>query len=580
MVEWLNCEPFPDELTDALTMLAGQQFYEEFWTYTLLWCERSYVSNFPFLSLRDPNNEIIMVVTWEAPPGPDFPAKEFLRPFSSVTLKRDSVIRVHAASTRIEQCPFNITSELGSKERRFTSFIPRGMTSQRGAFGSRATMSEPPQSWNFDVLEAEGMGQLVQAIKLAVLDLQHQPVPLELEQYPTAEVLELARGIQWQAGSVRQGVSRKVKLASGSTNNSSLPKQRGIGIWSLPAEIKCMIIECLIPSEIRGLATADRVWADLTSAKLWHTYRIKDKADNRRSNTTAALQRRLDAIIGHPARLRALRTLIIGPCTWCWTPHLLHQLVLVIKQTPGLRDLRLEAETGMLRFAPVLQSPLLLSLIDVAQELHLTSFQCNFSLTGESSLMRFLESQPSIRNLHVTTNPANHPERYNASHFDPSTFLPSLETLGACDTHTFTWLLPGRPVSTVLLHVEALPSHKDMEAFVDVVSAAPVTALSLSTPHQIYPLQLQTLPKEASISKALAKVKHLSIVGEINLDAETRTFPWKAGSQLETLHIASKIHREMKSTFRETAHSSSLQKVVVHSFRDIVITRVVPDPEK
>ncbi|KAF8312313.1 hypothetical protein DL93DRAFT_2082170 [Clavulina sp. PMI_390] len=586
MVEWLNRKPLPDELRDALTMLAGQQFYEEFWTYTLLWlvhksditvsrwCERSYVSNFPFLSLRNPDNEIIMVVTWEAPPGPEFPAKEFLRPFSSVALKQDSVVRVHAASTRIEKCPFILTSGLGSRERKFASFMPRGTTSQHTTFKSPATTGGPPQSWKFDVLEVEGLNQLVQIIELAVLDIQHQPVELELEQYPTAEVVELARGIQWQAGSIPRGASRTLKPASGPPNKVSIQKQKGIGIWSLPAEIKLMIIECLPPSEIRGLATADRVWADLTSAKLWHTYRLKDSINTRKSNTTTTLQRRLNAILSHPARLRALRTLIIGPCTWCWTPDLLHQVVLVIKQAPGLQDLRLEAESGMLRFAPVLVSPILLSLIDISSEFHLISFQCNFSLTGESVLKRFLESQPSIKSLYITTNPVNYPERYNATYFDPLTFLPNLEALGACDTYTFTWLVPKRPVGTILLHLETLPPSKDMETFVNTVSVAPVTTLSLFGSPKILPLQLQALPKEASLLKALARVKHLSITGDVHLDAETRSLLWTASSQLETLHITAKIYEEMESIFKKVAKPSLLQKIMVHSYQEIVMARV------
>ncbi|KAF8305977.1 hypothetical protein DL93DRAFT_290488 [Clavulina sp. PMI_390] len=234
-----------------------------------------------------------------------------------------------------------------------------------------------------------------------------------------------------------------------------------------------MILSHLPHDSLHTMALLNSSWCLIVTPRIWVGFTIKD------STGADDLYHRVNSLIRFQSRMRSLRRLTIGPCTWRWTLPLLKAMVYVWRNSTRLSELFLES-LGLFETEKVGDfRALLLTLIECAPSLRLTTFKLEALVSNDSLLRQFLELQPSIKCLIgiFTDSESSH-------HFPPSSFLPQLTTLRLrrkCFP-TAIALVPNRPVTEVWLDTcgEVTKTQFDEGLLALQQSTTLLTSLSIS----------------------------------------------------------------------------------------------------
>ncbi|KAF8305980.1 hypothetical protein DL93DRAFT_2172338 [Clavulina sp. PMI_390] len=291
--------------------------------------------------------------------------------------------------------------------------------------------------------------------------------------YPLIELLRAAERLHWETtldDSIwRLNPTLELAPSSHSRLKISLPSL----LDSLPLELILMVVERLPHDSLRSVALLNRSWCQLVTPHLWHDFTIKD------GDTANHVPYRVNSLIRSQLRMRSIKRLTIGPCTWRWTSPLLSGMAHLWRNCPQLSELFLES-IGPYETERVGDfTALLLTLIECASSLRLTKFKLEVLLSDDSLLRRFLELQPTITHLIGVFMVQDDPHHFPSQHFLPN--LTSIRLRWKCFT-TATALVPGRPLAEVWLDTCDEVTQTEFEAGLCALqkSTACLTSLSIS----------------------------------------------------------------------------------------------------
>lgn len=241
---------------------------------------------------------------------------------------------------------------------------------------------------------------------------------------------------------------------------------------AFPSDIVLEVTKLLSPRDLSAFSLANSFCNDLANRQLWRTYRIE-------GHSYIELMERCDSLLRVPRRASYVLRLIVGPCTWTWNEDLVAKFSQVWQSVPRLLDLLLESpayDPYARKSLPMIGgdfAPLMRGLIDQSDRLRLHVFKCDAWLRPDSLLLRFLSTQPSIKELigvDVFTN--------RVPSLPPS-FLPLLEVIVCHIPATAELLCRSRPIHTLEIRQAPDPDY-DLGPFVDALGECAGTLTDVS----------------------------------------------------------------------------------------------------
>jgi len=235
----------------------------------------------------------------------------------------------------------------------------------------------------------------------------------------------------------------------------------------------------------------------MVERRLWCTFGI---CTHGKTGASRALKRCL-AILRNPRRARHISKLIVGPCTWVWTPALIQYISSVWRVVPRLKALMLEMptidHTDTTRGGEF--APLLRSLVKNGSHLRLEVFKYEGWLIPGSYLHQFLLTQTGLCHLIGV-------DMFPTRLVDcPQGFLPKLRFLVCEDPDIAIRLVPGRPIT--VLQIDKMLEAKEFQAICNALGECPGPLedirLSVSDSRISFTACLQALKPCLTSTKAL-----------------------------------------------------------------------------
>lgn len=238
---------------------------------------------------------------------------------------------------------------------------------------------------------------------------------------------------------------------------------------SFPTDIASIIVSFLDTNSLRSFSCISSRCNDIADRRLWSYFVISSKDEG----DTEELEARLYAVTRNPRRAQFIHSLVVGPCGWRWTAHLitlLHEAVKPARSVSSLTLLRSRAFPSKWgnEFSPVIRM-----LASMGSQLRLGSFEFNDWLDTSTSLVDFLATQPQLERL---VGLDVQPERMLHC---PSNFLPSLSALEPCWLGMAELLTPGRPIRKLVISCDKAIAA-NLSARLDVASRSSVAIECLS----------------------------------------------------------------------------------------------------
>jgi len=219
-------------------------------------------------------------------------------------------------------------------------------------------------------------------------------------------------------------------------------------------ELTILVLEYLDTPDVRGFALCSRACNEIAETRLWCTFAICSHGKTAASRAI----KRCQTILRNRSRARRILKLIVGPCTWTWTPALIQHISCVWHVVSRLKMLLLKMptmeHTDSARGGEF--APLLRSLVQSGTHLRLEVFKYEGWLIPDSYLHRFLMTQTGLRQLIGV-------DMFPTRLVDcPKAFLPSLRLLVCERPEIAIRLTPGRPISA--RQIDAIREEKDLLA--------------------------------------------------------------------------------------------------------------------